>query len=74
MQGIFAPQIKKHKSYILIFNCAATPNTHLELVPIESFESLLLTLKRSVARKGLSSTFISDNFNIFKAKEIRRFA
>ena len=73
IHGIFILQIKKHKSYILIFTCAATRHTHLELVPTESSESLLLALRRFVARKGLPSTFISDNFKAFKAKEIKRF-
>ena len=37
-------------------------------------ESLLLALRRFVARKVITSTFISDNFKTFKAKQIKRFA
>ena len=44
------------------------------MVPTQSSESLLLALRRFVARKSLPSTFISDNFKIFKAKELKRFA
>ena len=47
---------------------------HLELVPTHSSESLLLVLRGFVAQKRLPSTFISDNFKTFKAKEIIRFA
>ena len=60
--------------FILIFTCAATRNTHLELVPTESSDSLLLAVRRFVARKDLPSTFISNNFKTFKAKEIKQFA
>ena len=47
-----------YKSYILIFTCAATRNTHLEVVPTESSDSSLLALRRFLARKSLPSTFI----------------
>ena len=50
IHGIFILQIKKRKSYILTFTCAATRNTHLELVPTELSESLLLALRRFVGR------------------------
>ena len=73
-RDIYSSNKETYKSYILIFTCAATRNTHLELVPTESSESLLLALRRFVAREGLPSTFISDNFKTFKAKEIKRFA
>ena len=36
-------------------------------------ESLLLALRRFVARKVIPSTFISDNFKTFEAKQIKRF-
>ena len=72
-RDIYSSSKETFKSYILIFTCAATRNSHLELVPTESTESLLLALRRFVARKGLPSTFISDNFKTFKAKEIKRF-
>ena len=68
-------QIKKQiNPNILIFICAATHNTHLELVPTQSSKSLLLVLRRFATQKGLPSTFIKDNFKTFKAKEIKRFA
>ena len=35
-RDIYSPNRETYKSYILIFTCAATRNTHLELVPTES--------------------------------------
>ena len=63
---IYSSNKETCKSYILIFTCAATRNTYLELVGTESSDSLLLALRRFVARKGLSSTFRKDNFKTFK--------
>ena len=73
-RDIYSSNIEKYKSYILIFACAPTANIHLDLVPTESSESLLLALRRLVAGKSLPSTFISDNFKTFRAKEIKRFS
>ena len=72
-KDIYSSNKDSYKCYILILTCAATRNTHLELVPTESSESLLLALRRFIARKGVPSTFISDNFKTFKSKEIKRF-
>ena len=75
-RDIYSLNKETYKSYILIFTCASTRilPIHLELVPTHSSESLLLVLRRFVAQKRLPSTFISDNFKTFKAKEIIRFA
>ena len=70
-QDIFGKSIETFKSYILILTCAATRNTHLELVLSESLDLLLLAIRRFIARKGLPRAFISDNFKIFKSKEIK---
>ena len=70
-QDILGKSRETFKSYILIFICAATRNTHLELVPSESSDLLLLAIRRFIARKGLPRAFISDNFKIFKSKEIK---
>ena len=70
-RDIFGKSRETFKSYILIFTCAATLNTHLELVPSESSDLLLLAIRRFIARKGLPRAFISDNFKIFKSKEIK---
>ena len=70
---IYSSNKETYKSHILIFTCAATGNTHLELVT-ELSESLLYALRRFVARKDLPLTFINANFKTFKTKEIKRFA
>ena len=51
-RNIFEKSRKTFKSYILIFTCAATRNTHLELAPLESSDILLLAVPRFIARKG----------------------
>ena len=71
-RDIYSSNKETHIYYILIFTCAETRNTHLELVPTESSESLLLALRRFVAWNALPSTFISNNFKT--AKETKRFA
>ena len=72
-RDIFGKSRKTFKSYILIFTCAATRNTHLELVSSESPDLLLLEIRRFIARKGLPRALISDNFKTFKSKEIKHF-
>ena len=70
-RDIFGKSRKTFKSYILIFTCAATRNTHLELLPSESSDLLLLAIRRFIARKRLPRAFISDNFKTFKSKDIK---
>ena len=70
-RDIFGNSGKTFKSYILIFTCAATRNTHLELVPSETSDMLLLAIRRFIARKGLPRALISDNFKTVKSKEIK---
>ena len=60
-QDIFEKSRKTFKSYILIFTCAATRNTQLELAPLESSDILLLAIRRFIARKRQPGAFISDN-------------
>ena len=70
-RDIFEKSGETFKSYILMLTCAATRNTHLELVPSESSDLLLLASRRFIARKGLPRAFISDNFKTFKSKDIK---
>ena len=64
-RDIFGKSRETFKSYILIFTCSAAWNTHLELVPSESSDILLLAIRRFIATKGLPIAFISDNFKTF---------
>ena len=71
-RDIFGKSRETFKPCIIIFACAATRrNTHLELVPSESSDLLLLAIRRFIARKGLPRAFISDNFKTSKSKEIK---
>ena len=49
------------KGYIAVFICLATKAMHLELVMSLSTESLLMSLKRFLARRGRCSEIWSDN-------------
>ena len=60
------------KAYVCLFTCSSTRAIHLELAPDLSVSSFLLLFHRSVSRRGLPVTLISDNAKTFKrsAKEI----
>ena len=50
-RDIFVKSTETFNSYILIFTCATTRKTHLELVPSESSVMLLLAVCGFIARK-----------------------
>ena len=62
-----------NKSYILLFTCATTRCVHLELIPDMSTPTLILALRRFLARKGFRETFISNNFKSFKLVILKKF-
>ena len=64
---------KMEKCYLLIPTCASTRCVHLELVIDYRWQSLVLALKRFISRRGTSKLFISDNFSIFKSREVTDF-
>ena len=49
------------KGYVCLFICLTTKSVHLELVMDLSTESFLAAFRRFVSRRGLPSTFITDN-------------
>ena len=55
------------KAYILLFTCSLTHALCLELLPDQSLELFLPTLKRFFARRGQPDKIYSDNFSIFLA-------
>ena len=61
------------KCYIILFTCTSTRFVHLELVVDYKWESLVLSLKRFISRRGTCKLFISDNFSTFKLKEVKSF-
>ena len=62
-----------NKSYILLFTCATARSVHLELTPDMSTPTLILALRRFLARKGFPETFISENFKSFKSVILKKF-
>eukprot|EP00112_Aurelia_sp_Birch-Aquarium-sp1_P001131 Seg1117.2 transcript_id=Seg1117.2/GoldUCD/mRNA.D3Y31 product="hypothetical protein" protein_id=Seg1117.2/GoldUCD/D3Y31 len=55
------------KAYILLFTCSLTRALCLELLPDQSLELFLPTLKRFFARRGRPDKIYSDNFSTFVA-------
>ncbi|VDO21474.1 unnamed protein product [Heligmosomoides polygyrus] len=49
------------KTYGIILTCMTTRLLHIKLVLEMSTEMLLMTLRRSFARKGVPATITSDN-------------
>ena len=61
------------KAYILVFTCATTRCTHLELVTDFTTETLILAIKRFISRRGKPYFFIRDNFKTFISKGLKCF-
>ena len=55
------------KAYILLFSCSLTRAICLELLPDQSLERFLPTLKKFIARRGRPEKIYSDNFSTFVA-------
>ena len=61
------------KAYILVFTCATTRCTHLELATDFTTETLILVIKRFIFRRDKPYFFISDNVKTFISKDLKRF-
>lgn len=63
------------KSYIVLYTCANIRAIHLELVADQTTESFLRSFRRMTNRRGMISTFYSDNSKTFKSssKEMQRY-
>jgi hypothetical protein len=55
------------KAYILLFACSLTRAIYLELLPDQTAENCIRSLKRFVARRGRPKKIYSDNGKTFKA-------
>ena len=55
------------KAYILLFTCSLTRALCLGLLPDQSLELFLPTLKRFLTRRGQPDKIYSDNFSTFVA-------
>ena len=61
------------KCYILLFTCSVTRATHLELTSGLGHKSLILALRRFIARRGQCKLIISDNFKTFKSSIVKNY-
>ena len=64
-----------HKRWCCLFTCLTVSAVHIEVCHSLSTDSCLLTIQRFVARRGLPSTFYSDNGTNFggASNEIKSF-
>ena len=63
------------KSYITLFTCASVRAVHLELVENQTTEAFLRAFRRMISRRGMITTFYSDNSETLKAgsREMKRY-
>ena len=59
--------IQEGKAYILLFSCNLTRAIHLELLPNQTTEEFIKSLKRFTARRGRPRKIYSDNRKTFTA-------
>ncbi len=60
---------KEKKAYVALYACSLTRAVYLDLLPNQSTEEFLLSLKRFIARKGRPEKIFSDNGKTFVATE-----
>lgn len=61
------------KCYILLFTCCVVRAIHLELTVDVSSDSVILALRRFIARRGVPELAVSDNFKSFKSAVIKKY-
>mgnify|MGYP001800046040 FL=1 len=62
-----------HKSYVLLFTCGVTRASNIELTTDQGLQSVILALRRFLAKRGRTKLIISDNFKTFKSTELKNF-
>lgn len=55
------------KAYIVLYACSVTRGVYLDLLPGQSAEEFLSSLKRFIARRGRPEKIFSDNGKTFVA-------
>ena len=63
----YKQRTKEGKAYILLYSCSLTRAIHLELLPNQTTEEFLMSLKRFIARRGRPEKIYSDNGKTFVA-------
>ena len=61
VRNMYGNEKQSYKCYIVLFSCASTRATHLELTADLQGTSLLHALKRFIGRRGIPSRILSDN-------------
>ena len=61
------------KVHVVVYTCASTRAIHLDLVPDTTSMSLVNSLKRFIARRGVPKFFVSDNAKCFIGPETINF-
>ena len=62
-----------YKAYVLLFTCGVTKVSNIELTIDQSLHSVILALKRFLAKRGKTKLVISDSFQTFKFTELKNF-
>ena len=58
---------KNGKVYILLYSCSLTRAVYLDLLPDQTSDEFIISLKRAIARRGRPTKIYSDNFSTFVA-------
>ena len=65
---------REAKAYLILYSCSLTRALHLEILPDQTAENFIPSLKRLIARKGRPKVIYSDNGSTFlcAAKWLKR--
>ena len=70
---IFLPQRICTNAYVLLFTCCVTWAVHLEVTVDVNSTSVILALRRFIARRGMPHLLVSDTFKSFKSLDVKNF-
>ena len=59
--------------FFLFFTCCVTRAVHLEVTVDVNSASVILALRRFIARRGMPRLLVSDNFKSFKSLDVKVF-
>ena len=69
----YRSRYKVYKAYILLFTCGVTQAANIILTKNLGKESLILPLRRYLAKRGKAELIISDNFKTFQNEDVKVF-
>ena len=73
VKDIYSKSSDVNKCFILIFTCATSRFTYLELSPDMTSVSFINCFKRFISRCGTPTKVVSDNFKSFKSNETKAY-